>query len=267
MRLRFGISRQNFIDLPRTSVGWQPNEGQYYEAVAAAGFEAVQGGTGKCCREHGLTLLGVGVVRDVAEACAFAQHWSDEGAELATCIAGTGLESDEETDALIEAIQQCAQRSRLPVFIETHRASITQDIWRTNRMLERNPALSLNLDFSHWYTGLELQALESSAVENAMEAIVAHTKFLHGRIGDRCCMQVPLDGNEDALLTPFLNIWQRVLAHHESARLPADFWFVTELLGPTFQYARLVNGKEEGDRWRDACLLREHLALLKRCVE
>jgi hypothetical protein len=258
MNLRHAIARDNFIDLARHSSGWQPDEDRYYAAVAAAGFSAVQGGDGDICRDHGLDLLGTGVVRRPIEAAAFAAHWAEQGALAATCIAGDGFESDSEADELVLAVQNASLLCGLPIHIETHRASLTQDMWRTVRLLERHPTLTLNCDFSHWFTGLEMAALDWELQIERLRPVFAQTHFLHGRVGDRCCMQVSLrDGREDKHLLPFRALWREVMRHRSEGIPTADLWFVPELLGTRYEYARVFEDREEGDRWRDALLLRQ----------
>jgi hypothetical protein len=41
----------------------------------------------------------------------------------------------------------------MPVYIETHRASIMQDAWRTTELIRRIPQVRFNGDFSHWLRG------------------------------------------------------------------------------------------------------------------
>ena len=268
MKLRYGIARDNFIDLPRESRGWQPDEDAYYAAVAGAGFEAVQGGDGAICRKHGLALLGVGVVRRAEDAEGFAQHWAMHGALQATCIAGDGFESDDEADELIVSIGEAARSSSLPIYVETHRASVTQDMWRTVRLLERHPQMALNGDFSHWFTGLEMAAIDWDLQMERLKPVLERTHFLHGRVGDRCCMQVSLDGGrEDIRLQPFRELWREVMRQRSAAEPDGEMWFVPELLGTRYAYARMFQGKEEGDRWTDALLLREVAGMCLRDVD
>jgi len=257
MRLRHGIARDGFIDLPRWSLGWQPSESHYYIRVKEAGFEAVQGGNAELCRENGLLLMGNGVIRKRQDAVAFVGNWAEQGAVLATCIAGDGFESDEESDALVNAIAEAAERFSLPVFIETHRASLMQDIWRTLRLLERHPTLRINADFSHWFTGLEMPALEWEVQLERLRPVMDRISFLHGRVGDRCCMQIALHGNaESPHLRPFEDLWLQSFLR-QSKQKHEEMWFVPELLGTMYEYARTFENREEGDRWQDALLLRD----------
>jgi hypothetical protein len=257
MRLRHGIARDGFIDLPTWSSGWRSSEEEYYASVAEAGFEAVQGGQGEPCHRNGLLLLGNGVIRKRQDALSFVQNWSEQGALLATCIAGGGFESDEEADALVDSIVEASERFALTVLLETHRASLTQDMWRTVRLLERHPTLRINADFSHWFTGLEMPALDWTTQMKRLRPVMDRVSLLHGRVGDRCCMQVALHGDaESPLLQPFRDLWSQSFTQL-IVQKQEEVWFVPELLGTTYEYARTFEGKEEGDRWKDALLLRE----------
>jgi hypothetical protein len=77
MLLRHGIARDNFIDLPKSSVGWQPNGDAYCAAVPMLVSEAVQGGDGDIWRRHGLLLLGNGVIRIPAFDKQAARYWDN----------------------------------------------------------------------------------------------------------------------------------------------------------------------------------------------
>jgi pentose-5-phosphate-3-epimerase len=56
---------------------------------------------------------------------------SDTGHECATLHVGWGMEDDDEASRLIESILEASAKSGLPLNVETHRATIFQDMWRT----------------------------------------------------------------------------------------------------------------------------------------
>ena len=51
------------------------------------------------------------------------------------------MESDREVDNLVESILSASEKYKLPAFIETHRATITQDMWRTVELTKRFPEI------------------------------------------------------------------------------------------------------------------------------
>jgi hypothetical protein len=254
-RLRIGIARDNFMDLPRWSSGWQKDEASYYCAVAAAGYEAVMGIEAGPWRETGLLLFGHGVVKAPRDAEAYAMSWAEQGALAASCIAGTGMESDAMADDLVEAILQSSDCSGIPIYVETHRASITQDPWRCLRLTERHPRLRFNCDFSHWYTGGDIRAIDFEEWLKFMQPMLERVHMLHGRVGNRGCIQVGIAQAADALRI-HQRLWTKVMqSFAKDSGDTNDIWFFPELLGRPYEYARIINGEEEADRWLDADLL------------
>jgi hypothetical protein len=270
-RLRIGMTYGSAKDLPPRSTGPRATADAIHFATSQAGYDAMQGGDAQLCRAHGLQLLGSGVVPAVADAEAFVAHWKQQGAVSATCIAGYGFESDAEMDALAWEIIELSNNYQLPIYIETHRASITQDAWRTVQLAHRVPQVRFTGDFSHWFTGQEMLYGDFTARLNRLTSVFERVRFLHGRIGSRCCMQVNIGENlQHESVQYFRNFWilamRGFLNADDSGR---DLWFCPELLGPEYQYAHVYPSahgqpEEDGDRWLQAKLL---VRLAKECFE
>jgi hypothetical protein len=258
-----GINYGNVGDLPEFSSGPHGSPDVLHHAVAEAGYEGLQGGDAELCARYGLTLLGSGLVTTPEEAAPLAADWKERGASIVTCIVGFGFESDREIDTLAAALCQASADHNIAVLLETHRASITQDAWRTVQLAGRFPELCFNLDLSHWFTGQEMPYGDFDKRIALLEPILSRTRFLHGRIGDRCCMQVALDSSADPTISLFRRVWKRAMLGFLNSKGPEqDLWFCPELLGTTYSYARQFrdpNGtlREETDRWQQAQLLAE----------
>lgn len=258
-------------DLPQHSTGPKSTLDAIYSATSAAGYEAMEGGDPELCREHGLELLGSGVVPVPADAEAFVARWKEEGAVAATCIAGYGFESDGEIDSLALKILELSNNYQLPVYIETHRGSITQDSWRTVQLSQRVPQVRFNGDFSHWFTGQEMLHGDFAARLERLAPVFERIRSLHGRIGNRCCMQVDIgDDLEHESIQYFRNFWTLAMKGFlNSSELVKDLWFCPELLGREYRYAHVhsdIHGQfvEDGDRWTQAKVL---VQLARRCFE
>jgi sugar phosphate isomerase/epimerase len=120
--------------------------------LSLGGYAALQVGP-VICREIGLKYFACGVITRMADAEPFAVRCAAEKVVTATAVAGYGYEDDAEMEKLAAEIVRLSAAYRLPISLETHRASLTQDAWRTVRLLQRIPELRLNGDFSHWYAG------------------------------------------------------------------------------------------------------------------
>jgi hypothetical protein len=268
-RLRIGLNYGNVADLPKFSSGPRGSADQIHRAIAAAGYEAVQGGNSDLCCAHGLEFIGLGIISTPADAEPFAAQAKNLGASVATCIVGYGYESNEEMDALCAEIFRVAQGYDLTIYIETHRGSITQDAWRTVQLVHRMPEIRFNGDFSHWFTGQEMAYGDFGLRLKHLEPVLRRVRFLHGRIGDRCCLQVDIgDGREHSSIAYFRQFWITAMHHFLESKEPEqDFWFCPELLGMEFAYARTFPSpegvlREESDRWAQAHII---TALAKEC--
>src|SRR6218665_1765275 len=106
--------------------------------------------------QTGLPHCGASRIDQPAQADAIVARHVARGDRCLTLHAGTGLEDDAQASRLVEALLTAADKHRFAVFLETHRATITQDLWRTVQLVRRFPELRLNGDFSHYYCGQEM---------------------------------------------------------------------------------------------------------------
>src|SRR5690348_4604133 len=144
--LRCYMNLMALDSLPQSASG--PRQGNFRErldALGEAGFSGVQFATPATseqlsdCRAVGFGFVGSGRINSPEEASLFAEHLAGEGYECATLHVGWGLEDDDRAGALIEALLDASQRWRIPLYLETHRATILQDMWRSVRFVQRFP--------------------------------------------------------------------------------------------------------------------------------
>lgn len=243
------------------------------ERLAADGFDGVQcvdsapppGGTR-------LRHCGSDRVNLPAEADPIVASHAALGHDCLTLHVGWGIEDDDGIDRLMEAILRASDHHRLPVFIETHRATITQDIWRTVQLTKRFPEVRFNADFSHYYTGQELPYGGMEMKLAFMQPIFDRVAFMHGRIGSSGCIQVSIgDGKSRPpaangvtdFLEDFKTLWTHAMAVFLRNASPGDcLIFCPELLPGAHYYARRFfdpsgSSVEESDRYREALVYNE----------
>lgn len=240
--------------------------GGFLRAIQGAGYDGIQlvdttpEGVGIEARSLGLDVCGSGRVNRPEDADAIARKARNEALECVTLHVGWGLEDDLEMDRLIAAVLNAEAKYGLPLYPETHRATIFQDMWRTVRAIDRFPQLRFNCDFSHWYTGQEMVYGGFERKLTFIRPVIERGRFVHGRIGDPGSMQVQISdghGEEPPHLGHFRALWTAVFASFlEQAEAGENICFATELLGPRFFYARRFDGVEESDRWQQSLLLR-----------
>jgi hypothetical protein len=270
-RLRVDLHLGTLWDLPAWSEAPTGHPREIYAAVREAGFEGVQGGDPILSVELGLAPTTFGAHRVPGGLADQAVHWRDLGFQCATLHVGSGLEDDREALVLLEEVLEVSERVGLPLYVETHRATVTQDLWRTVGFVERLPELRFNGDFSHWYTGLEMTYGDLDAKLDFIGPVLERTCFLHGRIGDSGCIQVDLDHlRSPATLEHFERIWTAAFRGFLAGAGPGDVVvFAPELLPSSIGYAQLVRDasgdvREQGDRWEQSLRL---AAIARSCFE
>jgi hypothetical protein len=273
-RLALYLNLGTLVALHPDSVWFSRRELTLEERLLADGFDGMQLITDDPhSTTPSLPCCGLSRINTPAAADAIVERHARRGDLCLTLHAGWGLEDDVEVDRLVEAILNASERHRLPVFLETHRATITQDLWRTVWIASRFPEIRFNGDFSHYYCGQELVYGNWKEKLAFMQPIFDRVGFLHGRIASPGCMQVPIDGDLRArpsqacgtvdYLDHFRQLWTRAMTGFLSIAVAGDILiFAPELLSGTNYYARLVpdaSGRlvEESDRYAQALLCQQ----------
>jgi sugar phosphate isomerase/epimerase len=233
------------------------------QAIREAGYQGVQLiaplslELASEARSLSLGICGSGRVNQSADAARLAAEAKANGLECLTLHVGWGIEDDEAAYRLIEAVLEARSRYGVPLYVETHRATIFQDMWRTVGFAHRFPDLEFNGDFSHWYTGSEMVYGGFDRKRLFIEPVLQRVRFLHGRIGDPGCMQVDVgEGNiaTHPYVEHFRQLWTDAFAGCMRAAVPY-VCFVPELLSSSIYYARTVDGHERSDRWKQSAVL------------
>lgn len=236
-------------------------EGGVVEAIHAAGYEGIQAvdqlsaEMRDCCDRLGLNVAGSGRVNLPEEADTVAARMAAAGSVCGTLHVGWGMEDDAAARALIEAILKASEKHRFPLYVETHRATIFQDIWRTSQFVKWYPEIRFNGDFSHWYTGQEFVYGGFENKFRFVAPVLERVRFLHGRIGNPGCMQVDIGNGEPEgrpFITHFRELWTASMRGFAAGAVPGDYLiFCPELLATGIYYAQ----DDRTDRWEQSLVL------------
>jgi hypothetical protein len=263
-RLRPYLNLGTLAELPDFSAGPNGSPREIASALRSAGYEGVQSDAPDAYRELGLSTAILGRANTPEEIDAVARAWSASDYECGTLHVGWGYEDDDEIDTLVRAVVSASAEHGIPLYIETHRATITQDPWRTVRMVERNPDVRFNGDFSHWYTGMELPYGDLEDKMRRLEPVLERVRFMHARVGDSSNMQLTVRAPSMRLaLDHVRELWIRSFVGFLRHAQPGDFLVLApELLPASKNYARLVETPdgtwlEDSDRWEEALVLVE----------
>jgi len=278
-KLRVYLNLDNLLDLRPGSI-WPGLDGlPRYLRLIADGFEGVQlTNDDPPLAAAPLPHCGLDRVSTPADANVVAAKHVERGDSCITVHVGWGLEDDADVFRLVDAVLAASDKHSLPIFIETHRGTITQDLWRTVQITKKFPDIRFNGDFSHYYCGQELVYGDVFMKLTFMEPILARTGFLHGRIASPGGMQVPIEENSNLrptqahglanYLDDFKELWIRAMLGFLRSARPGDVLiFAPELLSGKYYYARLfpdASGQlvEETDRYAQALFYKK---LAKAC--
>lgn len=272
-KIRIYLNLDNLIDLRADSCGPAIDTQDLDARLAADGFEGVQLTTDAPAPvDFRLPFCGLDRISVPAEADPIVAKHLARGDQCLTVHAGWGIEDDAEVFHLVEAILDASQKHRLPVFIETHRSTITQDMWRTVGITKKFPEVRFNGDFSHYYCGQEMVYGGMPMKLAFMAPIFERVGFMHGRIASPGNIQMPIDGltgtprMADGIsdyLAHFREMWTLAMSGFLRSASPGDVLiFAPELLSGTHYYARLFPDSsgslvEESDRYAQALLYRD----------
>ena len=268
--LRIDINYNTCDELPSFSIGPKGDDRDKHEAIAKAGFQGIQDGDPQLCKELNLQLTAHARINKVGDLDALMPVWKSNNYNCATIHLGWGMENDTEMDALVQYVLDTSVKYNFPIYIETHRATITQDLFRTVELTKRFPEVRFNGDFSHWYTG---QEMVYGGIENKwdfIQPVFDRVRFMHGRIGNPGSIQVDVKDKNADYVQHFKEMWKRSFLGFLKSAKPGDYiCFTVELLKSEIFYERTIYNQdgheiEEGDRWQQALLYKE---IIKECWE
>lgn len=264
-RLVAGISFLTPAELPEWSAGPRGERAEVYAAIKAAGYEAIQTLHPAAAIAAGLIPSGLArIFDDTDELCRVAAAARDAGCDCTTVQLGTGFESDAEMARLAEALLDISETERHPLYLETHRATMTQDIKRTLDLVARLPELRFNGDFGHWYIGHELTYGDMEMKFEKMRPVFERTRFMHLRVSSNAFGQLQAsDPAESRHLDFYKRMWTACFEGFLRDAGRGDYFAVhPELLPARAHYPKMIPGpdgsaREECDRWTESAFLIE----------
>jgi hypothetical protein len=230
--LRKDINLGTILNLPRGSAGYRAHLHEQLALLKADGHIGAQSwNQSEEIIAAGLRTTGMARITVAQQSDGVARDHKTRGLDATTIHLGSSFESDAEIDALVASVLEAAARHSYPMYIETHRATLTQDIRRTVDMVSRFPDVRFNVDLSHYYTGHEITyGGEFEQRVERLEPIFERARFMHGRISNAGCIQAPVI-DDGVYVAHFRSMWQRCFEGFLRGAQPGDYLsFNAELL-------------------------------------
>jgi hypothetical protein len=280
-RLHLHLNLGSILNLPAQSAGPKDHGPASLAHIRAAGFTGVQSVSPVAgAKEAGLEAFGLFRALTPEQVDERVRQHLDHGLAGASVHLGDGFESDREADRLVDSVTGATARTGYPLYVETHRATVTQDMRRTLDLVARHPELRLTADLSHWYTGLEMPYGDFAGKVERLAPAFARVRYMHGRIGHSCAMQVGVIRDPGAAhVQHFRALWRRTFEAFLDAAGPAErIVFAPELLPASFpgpsgpvrlNYAPVAHGEDGAeleltDRWAESLAL---VAIARECFD
>lgn len=208
-------------------------------------------------RARGKSFEAIGFVRtteDLARALELAQTI---GAHHLNIQVMTRFDRVADAVRLLQEFTATAARGSIPVYVETHRGRLTNDLLFTLRVLEGLPALQLTGDLSHYVVAHEMPQPVSPADLERIAHVLRHCSAFHGRIASSHQVQVCPGAPQHGPWVQQFRSWWRYGFEQWLARSSenAELTFMTEL-GPPHYAMTAPDGRELSDRWQDALVLK-----------
>jgi sugar phosphate isomerase/epimerase len=262
-RLRLQQAIWAMIDLPRGSHEWSLAE--KFDRAKEAGFSAIEAyclddafadSASALAHEKGLPIAMIMPASTVDELLPGIERAHRMRAEyLGLHVHGSLRATPEIADTLAE-MYEIANDAGLPLFIETHRATVTQDLRRAVKVLNRFKKLRFIGDFSHYIVSGEIKDTWSEDVWHHFEQIAKKVSAWHGRIGYGQQVQNDIGDGTNALCQQFKKLWTIGMTAWLSKAQRGDILPFTAELGPAPYSITDLNGQEISDRWQQALVMK-----------
>jgi len=265
-RLRMQHCTWALLNLPRGGQEW--SMAQKLDMVAGAGFKGYDAygirppesdELATMLRDRGLAFgysTGASHPDDLLLPIEIAHRM---GADYINVQVGGSLKAAPEIADLLEEMFELVNDAGIPLFIETHRNTVTQDLRRTVKVINRFKKVRFTGDFSHYIVAGELGGEWSEEVWAHLRPIAGRCGNFHGRISNGEQIQVDIGDGTGSLAQNFKKLWTVGMTAWLKKSQPGDILPFTCELGPIAYSIPDLSGWEISDRW-EQCLVIKRLA-------
>ena len=163
------------------------------------------------------------------------------------CHSGKDFFTEDQNSQLVDITNECEKKYGIDIYHETHRSRMCYSLPLTRALLDRNPAMRITLDASHWTNVHE--SLLADQEEN-LNLALSKTFHIHARIGHQEGPQVndPRAPEWSQVEQVFFGWWDKVVKHRESSG-STHMTFLTEFGPPNYMPTLPYTKQAVSNQW------------------
>lgn len=236
--------------------------------IKAAGFDgfstmwdnqAMAREAGALARAEGMIVEGTCLPTDIEQVADWLEWGTQYGLHHLNLQLNMRPRTLSEAVSIIDRLEALAGQSDFPVYVETHRGRLTNDLLFMLDLLDERPNLRLLADLSHYVVAREVELPVSAETDMQITRILDHAWAFHGRVAGSGQVQLPISfAQHQPYVDLFADWWSRGFASWRGrARADDRLTFVCEL-GPQPYYAISgADGRDLTDRWEEALTMQK----------
>ena len=169
----------------------------------------------------------------------------------------------QEAESRVRGWLEMGEKANIPVYLETHRLTLTNDVVFTLDLMDLIPELELVADLSHILVAREFPQPIDSYSDELIDRILKRSATFQGRIGSREQVQVPLGFPQHSYWEElFSDWWERGFRYWKSRNdQNATLNFACELGPPPYAITG-KDGYELSDRWQEGLIIKDRVEKL-----
>jgi hypothetical protein len=174
------------------------------------------------------------------------------------------------TVPVVLRLAEMAEDAHVEMHLETHRNSVTNDLFVMLQLLDALPDLLVSADLSHYVTAREFYLPLPARTQEQIRRVLDRAESFQGRVASHQQIQVQLDFPQHRpWVDLFLRWWRegfRLWRDHRRDRVGSTLNFLCEL-GPPEYAITDAHGNELSDRWVEAQTIRNHALAIWEALE